>query len=110
MGVQRLLRAWQRHVTCCSSHRSKQDKGQGFGSTSSQASSSGKKAEPRKEDRKWQLEAAKVEEWEGWVEEQRKAAGAQGDDIYLQVSFFQQNTYRQIAAVSLPGQAHFKGS
>ena len=79
-------------MTCCSSHRTKQDKGQGFGSTSSQASSSGKKTEPRKEDRKWQLEAAKVEEWEGWVEEQKKAAGAQGDDVYVQVAFVQQGT------------------
>ena len=80
-------------MTCCSSHRTKQDKGQGFGGTPSQASSSGKKAEPRKGDRKWQLEAARVEEWEGWVEEQKKAAGAQGDDVYVQVAFVQQDTW-----------------
>ena len=55
-------------MTCCFSHRTKQDKGQGFGSTSSQASSSGKKAEPRKEDRRWQLKAANAKEWEAWVE------------------------------------------
>ena len=91
-GLKELVRTWQGRVTCCSSHRIKQDKGQGFGSTSSQALSSGRKAEPRKEDRKWQLEAAKVEEWERWVEEQKKAAGAQGDDVYVQVAFVQQVT------------------
>ena len=91
-GLKEFVRTWQGHITYCPSHRIKQDKGQGFGSNPSQALSSGKKAEPRKEDRKWQLEAAKVEEWEGWVEEQKKAAGAQGDDVYVQVAFVQQVT------------------
>ena len=96
-------------MTCCFSHRTKQDKGQGFGSTSSQASSSGKKAEPRKEDRRWQLKAANAKEWEAWVEEQRKAAGALGDDVYVQVSIIQHVIHLEFASF-IGKHAHLKGS
>lgn len=64
----------------------KEDKGGGFGSTPSPATSSAAKTQPRKEDKKWQLKAASVEEWEGWAEEQKRAAGVKGDDIYVQAS------------------------
>ncbi len=42
--------------------------------------------QPRKEDKKWQLKAASVNEWEQWIDEQKKAAGAKGDDVYVQAS------------------------
>ena len=64
----------------------KEDRRGGFGSPPSPAQSSAAKAQPRKEYKKWQLKAASTEEWEGGVEEQKKAAGVKGDDIYVQAS------------------------
>ncbi|CAL5219467.1 g1302 [Coccomyxa viridis] len=63
----------------------KEEKSGGFGSAPSAKPSSAAKAQPRKEDKKWQLKAASLEEWEGWAEEQKRAAGVKGDDIYIQV-------------------------
>ena len=48
--------------------------------------SRGAKAQPRKEDKKWQLKAASIQEWEGWIEEQKKAAEVKGEDVYVQAS------------------------
>jgi hypothetical protein len=52
------------------------------------------KVQPRKEDKGWKLKAASIQEWEGWIEEQKRAAGVKGDDVYVQASPF---TYFLIA-------------
>ena len=64
--------------------RAVEDKGRGFGSSPTPSPSTGTKSEPRKEDKRWQLKAASTEEWEAWMEEQKKAAGVKGDDVYVQ--------------------------
>lgn len=72
---------------CCKCRAAKEDKGQGFGSPTAVPSRRAK-AQPRKEDKKWQLKAASIQEWEVWIEEQRKAAEVKGEDVYVQASPF----------------------
>jgi hypothetical protein len=70
---------------CPIGRAAKEDKGQGFGSPTA-VPRSGAKAQPRKEDKKWQLKAASIQEWEGWIDEQKTAAEVKGEDVYVQAS------------------------